>query len=1117
MSDNFGPKQDRVLNVEGRSLDNVVFQNTIPSLTSELNLINQISNDKSQKNLKSIFPSGWLKVDSVEQVNASSTTDTSAETEAEDNARCGQALCSITYGANSFKLVSKDASNIAIVNGWPIVVQGSNSSDNNSILTLPPSTGSYRYDVVFLEVWRKLVGQNDSLYPYGNVDATPFTDKEIVWDTVGFETTKRIQIQYRIRTYNSNNYASPIDFDSYPEGLGSPQIKAVGGNPSGTYTSLSFSSAGQKDIGLYVAGSGSAADKATLDTVDGYVYAIPMFVVYRRAEKDFSTSAIHGAKINISEANSGYRSDRPDGQLLDSIYESDIVDARHLIVSPGQNINSILSRSFRKLVTGELKTSIGKAFSNTGERYPGSGGSSLLKIEQLNGSGSLPNIGSGSQTESTDFKRRAFCNSSVEHGYNILEVPINGSSSYESGNITITDFFNPSYGEIVRIDDFYWKDISSGTSGEVSDVDHTGTATIDIGVNANIIPSNITTIDKNRTLYMVFTFKYYSSNSGFKDYPKNIIEASKDFRVPIATRGNDVRLRVDNNLNTLKFDNNGKSATDNTTSEDYVHYAGGIYSESHEFGHDLVIHRNLGSSQSISIQCPNGKLNGYKILGVKTVQQEESPGLGVYGNPLAFSINRSITSPNVIYTVTIPTATTNSKLRITLITGSAFGDPESNTFKFFETNKEGRGVTDTYEMIEYDAEFVSGNQWVVDTENKPILAIASKTSYAGSYVSAVPYVLAGSATSINSVTPQANIPGVGSTSSINKYLPVKTYFTDWLPTRINLEIPGTHSVVKVSLLVHSYVSVGESPYNFMLKINPYQGILKATSKYYGKVEKQGPAIITSKGSGAISNYSYSQGTATISNNSRTVTGIGTEWAQYVKSGDYISIDGSDYFRVLSVTDNTQLTLAETFLGPQNNKPYSIVRLDFPKDNVSNIIDRMPSYSFEDYKAIGTSMSVSSFEGSLYQTQPKLRGQDPLDTIINDFAIGSSYLVNGNTQKLKMRGKYNFVLTEGKNDFIKLGFLTPHIEYETVQAVISGSATTWTDTAGVKKVCQVYLFNSSVIDTTDGDPLDLSGRVYMLVITSETSNTAGKTLLSAHTVNDTVDLFELEGRPIIKTV
>ena len=44
MSDNFGSGQNRVLDVENRSLDNVVFQYKTPPLTSEWNLINQISN-----------------------------------------------------------------------------------------------------------------------------------------------------------------------------------------------------------------------------------------------------------------------------------------------------------------------------------------------------------------------------------------------------------------------------------------------------------------------------------------------------------------------------------------------------------------------------------------------------------------------------------------------------------------------------------------------------------------------------------------------------------------------------------------------------------------------------------------------------------------------------------------------------------------------------------------------------------------------------------------------------------------------------------------------------------------------------------------------------------------
>jgi hypothetical protein len=70
MSDYFGPGQPRVLNVNNRSLDQVVFQQSKPPLTSEWNLINQICDLKSQDNLKVNQPSGWLKVGTIEDTGA---------------------------------------------------------------------------------------------------------------------------------------------------------------------------------------------------------------------------------------------------------------------------------------------------------------------------------------------------------------------------------------------------------------------------------------------------------------------------------------------------------------------------------------------------------------------------------------------------------------------------------------------------------------------------------------------------------------------------------------------------------------------------------------------------------------------------------------------------------------------------------------------------------------------------------------------------------------------------------------------------------------------------------------------------------------------------------------
>ena len=303
MSDYFGTQQPRVLTTQDRNLDNVVFQYRKPPLTSEWNLINQISNEKIQEISKASYPSGWMTVGDILQDWT------------ESDVMTGQVNCSATYEANSFKLFSK-GDNVAVVNGWPIKIQGTESPDSNNNIRLGAPAGQF-YDFVFLEVWRKLVGTNDYIYPYGNVLSTPYTDNEIEWSTIGTETTKRVQIQYRIRVVDINSMPDPTSdgFDS--------TIYPIGGRTAGEYqyALYAFTKYGASDIGLYVSGDGSEESQTILGTVDGYVYAIPMFMVSRRTKWDpiFTASTMRRAFVGKEDQALGYVLDRPDGALADVV------------------------------------------------------------------------------------------------------------------------------------------------------------------------------------------------------------------------------------------------------------------------------------------------------------------------------------------------------------------------------------------------------------------------------------------------------------------------------------------------------------------------------------------------------------------------------------------------------------------------------------------------------------------------------------------------------------------------------------------------------------------------------------------------------------------------------
>jgi hypothetical protein len=1078
MSDNFGSGQPRVLTVSDRNLDQVVFQQGRPPLTSEWNLINQISDLKSQQNIKINSPSGWLKVGDIQDTGATSTGVSVIAQEAQ--ARSGQVLTSLTYGSCNFKFVSKDYNNIAVVNGWPIVVQ----NDSTPLLTLPNVTNTYRYDIVFLEVWKKLVSYGDPIYPYGNVKALPVIDNEILWNVIGAETTKRVQIQYRIRTAPNSQYNNGVDPFQFPEGLGWSNINPIGGNTEGSYvTSYSFATAGQSDIGLYIAGDGSPTAKTSLNTVDGYVYAIPMFLVYRRAyNTPFSASNIHNSAYAWSDAASSLITDRPDGQYADVVYPEDFIDVRHQVVTSNAELDSIFKESFRKLTTGDLNTTLGKGFAGSNTKIICSGGNTLLKAEQLNGiSVTLPNIGTGVST--SDFKRRAYSKAGLISDHNVFQVPINGTgigTTWNYGIIPISDFFTSAIGEIVSIDGLYFIDSGVGDEGTVPNWSPVGTTAIDIQIS--MTPPFFSGRTSSCKVYMEFTFQYYANNGGFYDVPKKFYEATNGNGLFIATRDQNIPVEI------------------GTTPSDVLNYCGGNYTENSNFGMEYVYNTTIPeSNNTISVygDVLNNLLvlNGYSILGVKSVQVFNGVS---YGSPETIvSIQNSGSGSYQITINRVVSLTSNIPVIVKLYIGYNYGDTKS--YKFFELSKQGRGIIDTYEMFLYTANQTSpgSGRYIIDTVDKPIIAIGTytHTDNSGNIVGQ-PYVFNSTSGGYSSI----NI----TETTINSSLPVlegSAYTPDLLPTRITVGVVGAGSSVLVPVLVHSYVTITESPYTFYYRLNPYQGLLGLDIEK-GKIEKEGSAIITSEGCGAINNFTVNTGLISITQAQRTVIQSGDIlWTQCIKAGDYLNITGhSYYYRILSVDSDVSLTLAELYVeNTVISQPYSIIRMDIPNTNISNIFERMPSYDSNDYLGIGTDINTGILNTSIIETNVKSPLQDPLDTEVNDFQLG-------NTSPNTNRGRSNFVLTSGINSSIKLGELTPYINY--------GTLSTWPATNGYKKVYQSYLYNESYYDGSYYR--DLTGRVYLLVVSSETNQNTPNILLSGLSSNDTVDIFELKGRPIIKT-
>lgn len=279
MAKNYGTGVSRVIETAQSQFTNVIFQQGKPPLDSEFVLLSDLALEAGQTMLSQSVPSGWIG-SGVQDHDAFLTSPTWSNWFRFGQQRSGE-LKAIQWAA---------------VNGWLIPVTGtqtgtppgapSNADTWNRIaLAPPPSTsGAGRIDFVFLEVWRARLPPNPSslnkpsstsVYRYGNVEGGySFLPDDMVDPELGFETTQRIQVQYRIRVVTGL-----VGLQSYPDGFDPASVKARGA--SSADTSFSFVNMRQAlgDPGLWRAGDGTSN---ALGTVDGYSYAVPLCAVFRR-------------------------------------------------------------------------------------------------------------------------------------------------------------------------------------------------------------------------------------------------------------------------------------------------------------------------------------------------------------------------------------------------------------------------------------------------------------------------------------------------------------------------------------------------------------------------------------------------------------------------------------------------------------------------------------------------------------------------------------------------------------------------------------------------------------------------------------------------------------------
>jgi len=341
---NFGAAVSGYLDPDGRSFENPVFQAGKPVLDKELNLAEDIANTFGLSLARRVYPSGWV---TNEHLNKSDP------------------LATLFVPSVTANLLVLANSLTALVNGWPITVAYTGSATQNqvSLGAGPVGNGAKRTDLVVLEVWRRLISASPStdgksvggrIWRNGNVkvqaadDALLNFSDDILDGVVGSETTKRVQIQYRLRVIQG------VDLFAYPQGVDDPvvfanSIPTAPGTPDGVATAFNYSNQSSNgDPGLWRAGDGNPAN--ALGTVDGYMYAIPLVAVFRR-----NTSAYDRNLNHNGGAVSPGPSTRPDGYLSDIFVLSDVADLR-AATSPSWDYQEVGEKSFTNLLDNMSKT-----------------------------------------------------------------------------------------------------------------------------------------------------------------------------------------------------------------------------------------------------------------------------------------------------------------------------------------------------------------------------------------------------------------------------------------------------------------------------------------------------------------------------------------------------------------------------------------------------------------------------------------------------------------------------------------------------------------------------------------------------------------------------------------
>ena len=285
-------------------------------------------------------------------------------------------------------------------NGEVVTIGGNNANNlSTNVVILPPPTSSTPPSptiasstlyVVYLELWYaelnpingKGYATGGKVYPNGCItvgDASLLVADDIVDSFNNLTTTIRSQVQWTIRcsplelAYNF----TALNYGLDPGANINQQVFSQASLAAQSFdSSLIVHNMGpiNGDYGLWVGGGGVVNGNSILPTLDGYSYAMPIAVVFRRTLDEFDQSLTPfgcgtGAKdsgLANPPAGSPYDpsfapvSGRLDGKFADTIYDSDVIDTRMTVSLQGFECEKTLKNNFISLISGDTQLKIGR-------------------------------------------------------------------------------------------------------------------------------------------------------------------------------------------------------------------------------------------------------------------------------------------------------------------------------------------------------------------------------------------------------------------------------------------------------------------------------------------------------------------------------------------------------------------------------------------------------------------------------------------------------------------------------------------------------------------------------------------------------------------------------------